>query len=259
MNPSTLEQVCRTLEASPEVLPYLPELLADLSDLGGSAEQVLELLLPLGLPAGARALDLGCGKGGIALILAEQLGFHVEGIDAFPPFIEEAKKQAAERGLSSLCDFRVGDLREALEKEGDFDLALLIAVGPFLVDLARSVGALRRSVRPGGFMVIDDGYLAEGMAGRPHGYEQYAERGETIRRLTSHGDRLVREILLSREEIAAVNEQNTAAIRRRAAELVKKDPRAESAVRAHVAEQERVTRLDGEAVIDALWLLERGP
>jgi len=63
-------------------------------------------------PAGSTGLELGCGTGGLACMLASR-GFAVTGIDVAQSAIAEAKKQAATRKLQ--IDFRVGDLcRERL-------------------------------------------------------------------------------------------------------------------------------------------------
>jgi len=149
-NESLEEQVAEALETTPELLPFLPELLADLDELGTEVRDIVELLRPRGLPAGARVLDLGCGKGTVALALARELGFRVLGVDGFVPFVEEASRHAAERGLAGACEFRQGDLREAVREVGGMDVVMLLAVGRVLGDAAETVEALRRCVRPGG-------------------------------------------------------------------------------------------------------------
>ncbi|WNG54045.1 methyltransferase domain-containing protein [Archangium gephyra] len=97
-NESLEEQVATALETTPELLPFMPELLADLDELGTEVRDIIELLRPLGLPAGARVLDLGCGKGTVALALARELGLRVLGMDGFVPFVEQARRRAEEGG-----------------------------------------------------------------------------------------------------------------------------------------------------------------
>src|SRR3954468_16794200 len=55
---------------------------------------------------GERVLDLGCGSGRVAELLAAS-GATVVGIDLAPGLIETAKERAAERGLE--IEYRVGD------------------------------------------------------------------------------------------------------------------------------------------------------
>jgi Methylase involved in ubiquinone/menaquinone biosynthesis len=85
MDPEIAREIARTLETEPRLLPVLPDLLADLDELGTSAEEIVSALRRGGVPRGGRALDLGCGKGAVAVALAERLGLAVEGVDAFPP------------------------------------------------------------------------------------------------------------------------------------------------------------------------------
>lgn len=58
------DMVARALEAPAELLPFLPELLADVDELGSDSKQIVSILRELPLPAGARVVDVGCGKAG---------------------------------------------------------------------------------------------------------------------------------------------------------------------------------------------------
>ena len=102
-------QIAESLDATPDLLPFLPELLADWTS--SPPDEVLRFLEPLELPPTTRALDLGCGKGAVALALAERLGFYVVAVDAFPPFVEECRRRAEDKRLGHRCEFYCGDLR----------------------------------------------------------------------------------------------------------------------------------------------------
>jgi len=67
---------------------------------------------------GERVLDLGCGTGGVAELLAAT-GADVVGIDLAPGLIEIARARAAERGLD--IDYRVGDCERLDVEDGAFD------------------------------------------------------------------------------------------------------------------------------------------
>ena len=56
---------------------------------------------------GRRVLDLGCGLGGPACILAGKYGAHVVGTDLESPLIERARRRAAKRGLGDRTRFEV--------------------------------------------------------------------------------------------------------------------------------------------------------
>ena len=190
LNEDQRREVADSMEAPPELLPFLPELLADLWALGGDPEIVIGLLRPLALSPSARLLDLGCGKGGMAVPIAQELGLQVVGVDLFEPFVREARERAAALGLADRCRFETADLRDAVLRTSGYDVVLYASLGVF-GPLDHCVGQLRRTVRPGGYLVIDDGYLAgAALLDRP-GYEHMAPREETRRQLTAHGDRLL--------------------------------------------------------------------
>jgi SAM-dependent methyltransferase len=65
-----------------------------------------------------RALDLGCGAGGLAIELARR-GWQVVAVDLAEKAITSARKNAAQRGVA--VKFAVGDV-SSWEPEGEFDL-----------------------------------------------------------------------------------------------------------------------------------------
>jgi 2-polyprenyl-3-methyl-5-hydroxy-6-metoxy-1,4-benzoquinol methylase len=93
---SICEDVAESLSANKELMPYLPEFLCDLWELGGVPEIITDLIKTLDRykMAGAKCLDLGCGKGAVSMKIAQELDFFVDGIDGFTPFINDAKERA---------------------------------------------------------------------------------------------------------------------------------------------------------------------
>ncbi len=252
------QDIAQALDATPELLPLVPELLADIWALGSSPERIVELLRPLKLPSqSTQVLDLGCGKGAVALRLAEELGFHVYGIDGFLPFITEAKTRADASGVAGRCHFAVVDLRDVLIKSRGFDLVIYAAVGNVLGNFRRCVEQLRQAVRAGGYMIIDDGFLAEDKKLERQGYEHYVAHEEAVEQLTAHGDSLIREAIVPSGEMKADNRRNTELIRRRAQALARRHPQAADFLRWYVAQQERESESLETAVTGAIWLLRR--
>ncbi|MCC6539765.1 MAG: hypothetical protein IT162_19610 [Bryobacterales bacterium] len=84
------------------------------------------------------------------------------GVDLFEPFIAHCRKAAA-----------LGDV-----------------LGP----LDETMRVIRPFTRPGGWIIVSDPYVREGASSHFAGFESYASRKETVRRLTAWGDRLVREV-----------------------------------------------------------------
>jgi SAM-dependent methyltransferase len=249
-------EIAFTLEAEPKLLPFLPQLLQDLPTLGGALEDVLDLLRRGGLPAGSSVLDLGCGRGEIAIAIARELAASVTGVDAFAPFIERARALAGAAGLGGRCTFRCEDLRCALREPATYDAVLMVALGPVLGDLNATVGALRRVVRPGGLILIDDAVLAAGHEAPP-GWEGYLARAEAERALTARGDRLLA-VVERTAAMSAYNRHALTAIARRAHELARASPALAPALERYLVRQQRETHLMEGPIVPAMWLLRRG-
>src|SRR5688572_24443553 len=70
---------------------------------------MLPLFRRLGVPLNRPVLDVGCGKGGCAIALAEELGVSVHGIDLLASDISIARKAAADAGAQTVT-FEVLDI-----------------------------------------------------------------------------------------------------------------------------------------------------
>ena len=251
------QEIAQAFDATPELLPFIPELLADLWELGGSVEVVVDLLRPLGLPAETtRILDLGCGKGAAVLTLAKELGFQALGVDLFDPFVQEARECAEEMGIASRCQFVCEDIRNTLLEVRDYDVVIYASVMA-LGRLDECVANLRQCVHPGGYVVIDNAFLTDPREVESPWYEHCATHQETIRRLTSHGDALLREVTIPAEEVKALNRKYTELIHRRAAKLAKLHPEHADSLYGYVEKQERESEIMETTVTSAVWLLQR--
>jgi tellurite methyltransferase len=109
----------------------------------GDVASVLKKNLHL-LPAGGTALDLACGRGANALLLAER-GFRVSAWDQSPVAIDRLRQSASEQGLQ--IDSEVRDVVAHPPLQERFDL---IVVSFFLERVL--VPALIRALRPGGVL-----------------------------------------------------------------------------------------------------------
>jgi demethylmenaquinone methyltransferase/2-methoxy-6-polyprenyl-1,4-benzoquinol methylase len=118
----------------------------------------------LRLPEGSQGLDVGCGIGLQALLLARAVGpaGHVTGLDRNPAFLERARAAAERAGLAGRCSFRQGDLRALPDDDGTFDwlwCADTLWVGPRelgcpVQDALPVVREFARVVRPGGTVAL---------------------------------------------------------------------------------------------------------
>lgn len=100
--------------------------------------------------AGRRVLDLGCGEGFGASILADEAS-EVLGVDLDP----DAVRHAGARYGSERVRFSVGDAR-SLDDIGDaaFDAVVAFEVVEHLREHERLMAAIRRVVRPGGLVLM---------------------------------------------------------------------------------------------------------
>ncbi len=189
------EMVAYALEAPTALLRYLPELLADLEELGSDAEAIAGAIDDLDPTISTTVVDLGCGKGAVAVEVAEKLNLKVCGIDLFEPFMESCKELAESRGVSELCHFIHGDILKLAGKLKPFDIAIYAALGDVLGALDQTVSVIRQYVKTGGYIVISDGFIKDGGSSDFAGFEQYADHDTMIARLTACGDTLLHEII----------------------------------------------------------------
>jgi protein-L-isoaspartate O-methyltransferase len=252
-----LQQIASALDATPQLVPFLPELLADLWEMGGSPALVAEWLGGLDLPSGStRVLDLGCGKGAVSLTLARDLGFQVHGVDLMRPFVEEARARAAQWGLSGRCRFETGDLREVARSARGYEVAVYASVGT-LGPLDECVRTLRRCVRDGGYLVVEEGFLATGVA-RGTRFVNLAGYEETRRRLTACGDEILRERVRSPEEMGAIDRRYIESISARAEVLAARHPGKAPLFLDYVERQRSAAAAWEREARSAAWLLGRG-
>lgn len=74
------------------------------------------------LPPTPRVLDLGCGSGRAALVLAETLRTKVIAVDNHQPFLDRLRETAHERGLETLIETRCADMAAPGVPAGSVDL-----------------------------------------------------------------------------------------------------------------------------------------
>jgi SAM-dependent methyltransferase len=115
------------------------------------------LVQRLELPPHARVLDLGCGFGEWLFAAVEGTpGVTGVGVDTSGPALAEARQRAATRGLSERVTFEQADA-DAWTGNG-FDAVLCIGATHAFGGVAPTLAAVRRHLRPGGRVLLGDGY-----------------------------------------------------------------------------------------------------
>ena len=110
----------------------------------------------LGVGSGARALDAGCGVGGMALLLAGRVR-EVVAIDINADSVRETGDRLARAGGGASAVARVADLTALDEPDASFDLVWCGRVVHHLPDMLAGVRELARVTKPGGTVAIREG------------------------------------------------------------------------------------------------------
>lgn len=105
------------------------------------------------LPPGSKVLDVGCGIGGSARILARDYGLDVLGISISPVQIERARALTAD-GLS--CRFAVMDAMAIELPDASFAGVWSVEACPHMPDKQGYADELLRVLQPGGRLAVAD-------------------------------------------------------------------------------------------------------
>jgi SAM-dependent methyltransferase len=134
-----------------------------LSEVMGSASRAL--LSDVGIVAGSLCLDAGCGGGDMTFELARATGStgRAVGVDLDATKIEIAQREGDQQGLSNVS-FQVRDLT-VWEPHQLFYVVYARFILTHLANPGSLLAVLRRSVRPGGVIIVEDidfrGHFAE--------------------------------------------------------------------------------------------------
>jgi SAM-dependent methyltransferase len=130
-------------------------------------------------------LDLGCGTGRHAILLAKR-GLDVTGVDRSEPMLAHARERAAAQNAPGRTDFVRSDLRE-LDLGRQYDAALMMfnVVGYLCTndDVLAAFRRTRRNLRDGGLFAFDFWYGPAVMADPP---------GTTMKELSTEKGALIR-------------------------------------------------------------------
>lgn len=123
-----------------------------------SAEKLFLLGRRLGLTLESRVLDVASGRGGPALLLADEHRCTWHGIEISPDFHSVAVERIAEAGLADRVMFELSDASEVELEAEAYDAALCLGASFVYGSLAGTVDALAPAVRSGGHVVVGEPY-----------------------------------------------------------------------------------------------------
>jgi SAM-dependent methyltransferase len=119
------------------------------------------LLEDAGIAPGMEVLEIGSGAGDVAIAAARLVGpgGRVVGVEMSAPILETARERARAAGLENIT-FVVGDIREGLELDTDFDALVGRFILYHLTEPARVLRSLTGYLKPSGIVAFQEAFLA---------------------------------------------------------------------------------------------------
>ena len=151
------EELSKILARIDEVAPgdLSPDVLAPLDQFhSGGLAATRDLSRLAAIKLGEAVLDVGCGVGGPARVLAAEHGARVRAVDLAPAFIAIARALSQKSGIS--VGFEAADALELPFADGSFDVVWTQHASMNIADKPRLYRELRRVLRPEGRLAFHD-------------------------------------------------------------------------------------------------------
>lgn len=165
-----------------------------------SVEKILLLGSYLRLDAESRVLDVACGKGGPAAILAAAYGCRITGVEIRPEFAAAARERVAAAGLDGLVEIHTADGAAFPLEPESVDVALCIGAAFVWGTIGDAAAALRPAVRPGGFVAIGEPFWRTSPPPDGARGEGFVSLSETAGRLEQAGFALTGVVAASEDD-----------------------------------------------------------
>ncbi|MFC4309957.1 class I SAM-dependent methyltransferase [Steroidobacter flavus] len=125
-------------------------------------EMTERMLADAGIGPGMRVLDIGCGPGWVALMLARRVGDQgqVFAVDQNPKMLELTRENAKKAGVSNIT-FIEGGFDVAFPERGTLDAVVGRRVLMYQSDATRAVAQLSDAVRRGGVIAFHEHDMVE--------------------------------------------------------------------------------------------------
>lgn len=104
----------------------------------------------------SRILDVACGRGESARVLASHFGCHVVGVDYSSENIDRANALTADSALSGRVKFVQGDAEQLPFEDNSFDVVICECSLCIFPNIQTALVEFRRVLRPGGRLGVSD-------------------------------------------------------------------------------------------------------
>lgn len=147
----------------------------------GGRDEVLKIVDGLDLTGGL-LLDIGCGTGGPAMVLARERGATVVGIDIEPQLVRRAQEAVEAAGLKARVEFRLVEPGPLPFDDRSLDVVFSKDALIHVQDKAGLFRDVMRVLKPGGLVAVSDWLAGDGAGPKPAlmAYQQHAHLDFTM-------------------------------------------------------------------------------
>ena len=118
----------------------------------GGFDATRKLLGSCHIDKSSRILDIGCGKGTTSVLLAQEYGCNVVGLDLSEDLLSQATTLVKKKSLEHKVSFRAGNALNMPFADNEFDRAIGQAVLILVGDKKKAVQEALRVTKPGGYV-----------------------------------------------------------------------------------------------------------
>jgi SAM-dependent methyltransferase len=148
-----------------------------------SAEKIRLAGTYLRLGPQTRVLDVACGKGGPALILAREFGCRIHGVDVSSVFVDAARRRVAEANLEDLISVEHADASQLTFEPASYDAVLCVGAAFIWGNIGDAAAVLAPVAGRGRPLAIGEPFWRE--AGREE--QGFVDLPRTVGRFESAG------------------------------------------------------------------------
>jgi ubiquinone/menaquinone biosynthesis C-methylase UbiE len=117
----------------------------------GGKDSTRTLIEMCGIDKNTRILDVGCGGGYTACMIAEEIGAPVVGIDISEVMVSKAQQRADRMGVADIIEFRTADAFQIPFDDNTFDVVLVESVlVPLPGEKGKALQEMLRVLKSGG-------------------------------------------------------------------------------------------------------------
>jgi len=130
----------------------------------------------------SQVLDIGCGRGRVAHLVATETGANVTGINIDKDQLHSARSYAQETGMDGKLKFVEANYNEPLPfPDGHFDAVYYVQViGGYGTDLAKLYKEAYRVLKPGGLAAFEDYIVLPAYDEKNEKHRQYVQASKAV-------------------------------------------------------------------------------